>query len=139
MPATVIATLLLATGAVVLFGSWLFGAPAYHLDLPGTTWAVATIDGESLTAPLPLIAFSVNGNDANASLACGDVPLDWAWDSDGAALGFGFDERPDECLSTTAQDDALIDAILGVEEWSYQSDSEITLTGTNELRLGRVP
>ena len=130
----------LVLGAVVLFFAWLVGdVPAYRLDLPGTTWAVATIDGRPLPAPVPLIEFSSDGNSAMASMACGQVPLDWAWDSDGAALGFGYERLPDSCVSRTTQDDALLDAILGIEEWSYQSDDRITLIGTNELRLARAP
>ena len=117
----------LALGAIVLFFAWLVGdVPAYRLDLPGTTWAVATIDGRPLAAPLPLIEFSSDGNNAMVSLSCGEVPLDWAWDSDGAALGFGYERLPNSCVSRTTQDDALLDAIRrhrGVElpEWTTGS------------------
>ncbi len=132
--------LALVLGTGVLFVAWLVGdVPAYRLDLPGTTWAVAMIDGEPLTTPVPLIEFSSDGNHATVSLACGNVPLDWGWDSDGAALDLSFEERPDSCASTTTQDEAVLGAILGIEEWSYQSDTRITLIGTNELRLARAP
>jgi hypothetical protein len=130
----------LVLGAVALFFAWLIGdVPAYRLDLPGTTWAVAMIDGKPLTAPVPLIEFSSDGNHATASLACGNVPLDWGWDSDGAALDLYFEQRPYSCASTTTQDNAVLDAIVGIEEWSYQSDARITLIGTKELRLARAP
>ena len=136
----VVVSVALLLGVGVLFIAWLIGdVPAYRLDLPGTTWAVAMIDGEPLTTPVPLIEFSSDGNNATASLACGEVPLDWAWDSDGAGLGFGFERLPDSCVSTTTQDNALLDAILGIEEWSYQTDDRITLIGTHELRLARAP
>ena len=130
----------LMLGVLVLFVVWLIGdVPAYRLDLPGTTWAVAAIDGEPLATPVPLIEFSSDGNHATASLVCGNVPLEWGWDSDGAALDLYFEKRPDSCESTTTQDDALLNAILGIESWSYQSDNRITLIGANEIRLARAP
>ena len=135
----VVVSAALVLGTVVLFFAWLVGdVPAYRLDLPGTTWAVATIDGRALTAPVPLIEFSSDGNSAMVSMACGQVPLDWAWDSDGAALGFGDQRLPDSCASMATRDHAL-HAIRGIEEWSYQTDDRITLIGTNELRLARAP
>ena len=50
-----------------------------------------------------------------------------------------LEQRPDSCASTTTQDDALLDAIVGIEEWSYQTYDRITLIGTNGHRLARAP
>jgi hypothetical protein len=135
----VLVTVALGFGLVVLFLAWVLASvPAYRLDLFGTAWSVAAIDGVPLIEPLPVIAFSSDANHASVSLACGKVPLNWVWDSDGAGLSLWYEQRPDACMSTTAQDNAILRAILDLEEWSYQSDSMITLIGTNELRLARA-
>lgn len=121
--------------SVVLFAAGC--AAAHQLDLPNTTWQVTSLDDESLDAPTPSITFSRDGNSARLILACGEVDLIWAWDTDGSAIGFGAEDRDPGCVDPSASDAEVLDALTGAEEWSVQGDSDITIRGERVLRLTR--
>jgi hypothetical protein len=109
---------------------------AYQLDLPGTSWEIVSVADESLDLPRPF-AFSEDLDSARLTLDCGDVDLLWVWDSDGSAIGFGVEDRDPACADASASDAEVLDALTGAEEWSVQSDREITIRGEQVLRLTR--
>jgi META domain len=111
--------------------------PAYQLDLPGTRWSIVSRDGVQTEAPHPALRFGEQSNDATLSMACGQVPLDWIWDTDGSALSLTPRAIPASCASE--QDAAVLRAIRSVEEWKVQSDGRITLRGREQLVLERGP
>ena len=118
--------------AAVVVSVLLFAAgceAAYQLDLPGTTWQVTSLDDESLDAPTPSIAFSEDGNSARLALACGEVDLVWAWDTDGSAMGFSDEDRDPDCADPSASDAEVLEAFTGAEEWSVQGERDITIRG----------
>jgi META domain len=116
--------------------------PAYQLDLVGTQWSIQSIDGTSIDTPTAVLRFGSDrqaADDAVLSLACGDVPLAWVWDTDGSALSLLPGEAPETCRQGVAPgDSAVLDAIGGVESWSVQGHDQITLKGERELRLVRI-
>ena len=135
----VITTALIVPVALVGLVVWAWASePAHQLDLPGTRWAVVAVADEATGSAPPMLAFENDGNSASLALSCGIVRLGWAWDTDGAAQGFGIDAMPATCQANEASDQTVLDAILGVEEWSIQSDDRITLSGTTDLRLERA-
>jgi hypothetical protein len=129
---------LIHTGlALAAMSSLVLGcAAAFQVDLPGTTWSIVSID-QAAPAGAPSLTFDDNGNQATLSLDCGDIPLDWAWDTDGSAMAFGTDVIPDACQSPSAADAAVRDAVLGTDEWSVQGDTHVTLHGSHDVGLER--
>jgi hypothetical protein len=116
--------------------------PAYQVDLVGTQWSIQSIDGTPVETPTAVLHFGSDGqaaDDAVLSLACGDVPLAWVWDTDGSALNLLPGDSSETCREgVSAGDAAVLDAIGGVESWSVQGRDEITLKGERELHLSRV-
>lgn len=110
---------------------------AHQLDLPGTTWEIVSVADKGLAGPLPTIAFSEDGNSASLTLACGEMELGWAWDSDGSAISFGVKGRAPDCANLWGDDGEVLDAVLAAEEWSVQDDRHITIGGEDGVRLKR--
>lgn len=129
---------LIAAGMLLMAGC----EPAHQLDLPGTTWFVVSIDHTPAAGePLPAITFDVDGSDAVLRLACGDVPLDWAWDTDGAALDLSARDvtMPVACASASEQDAEVLAAIGEIVQWRVLDDNLIALSGpSREIGLQRV-
>src|SRR5262245_16734034 len=63
---------------------------AYRLDLPGSQWVIESVDGQSVSEPLPVVRFDEGGNSATVTVPCGEAWLGWAWDTDGSAISFGL-------------------------------------------------
>jgi hypothetical protein len=114
--------------------------PGQQLDLPGTTWTVASIDGTRLSGNAS-ISFDT-GNQTTIVLACRAVPLGYVWDTDGSALSFS--EPPKDVVpgcspAGTLQDALVLDAVSRVDSWRVETDDLIVLMGQHDLRLARAP
>jgi hypothetical protein len=124
-----------------VFG-WSQSTPAYMLDLDGTTWSASAIDNVPLIGPRPVLslkAYEVAVDTAEIALACGVVPLGWSYDTDGAGIQLWHESLPKGCESPSAQDAAVLKAITSIQSWSFQGDDNITLLGTYDIRLDRLP
>jgi hypothetical protein len=119
---------------VALLAYFVWDTPAYRLELEGTEWTVASVDGVRVADPRPVLSFS------NAAgfyrTPCGDLTLAYDMDTDGSALSV-WQPEGGVCESMTEAERAVMDAVLGAEEWSYQDDNHITLVGPHRVGLAR--
>jgi hypothetical protein len=136
----VVALGLLPVAAFLGFGVWGWASePAHQLDLPGTDWTFSQLGDDPAPAGPYALSFSEDANHATMVLACGSVPLWWAWDTDGAALNLGVDQPvPSPCQTPTGSDRSVLDAVVSTEGWRVDSDTRIRLDSTPPLTLERA-
>jgi hypothetical protein len=115
----------LAPVAVVAFFIW--DTPAYRLELNGTHWNVASIDGVAVDAPAPALSF---GDPGSYTTPCGEVPLAYDMDTDGAAISI-WEPSPNHCEEMTRAEHAILSAVTSADEWAYRADGHITLFGSH--------
>lgn len=131
---------------VVLFAAGgCSNVPAQQLQLYGTSWEVISI-GDTPLRPQMSISLHVgsttdfDGTPIRIRTGCRTLTLGAVWDSSGAAISFELSpalEAP--CAPDLAQTDrAFFAALAAVESWSVESDQEITLHGSQDLRLRRT-
>lgn len=124
-------------GGMALFFSAVADVPPYRFDLPGSVWRVASVDGSVLAEPMPRLALDEGAQAALLSFECGDVQLDWYWDSDGNGTGFQMTGRPADCPATDVEREVL-QLLTSSEEWrasGEQSMDIINALGTLSLEL----
>ncbi len=120
-----------ALGALWVY--WAFGDVApYQFDLPGSTWTVESVDGEELTQSRPRLELDDGGESATLKFECGDVPLDWHWDSDGNAIFFTHTGVSDpECPGGEVEREVFI-RLISTEEWRASGDRSIDIIGPGD-------
>lgn len=131
-----LALVLLLAGAAALV--WFLrgpATPAYEMELHGSRWVIASISGgPALEDPLPEIAFGQR-EDVTLRTGCRTLAGTFSLDTDGDYLVIWFDVPAD--ATCPEQEDALLDALRGVEHWSIVNDKQITFHGVSELTLRR--
>ena len=117
--------------------------PARQLDLTGTTWSVVAIDDRPVPQePATTIGFPDGNPDlVMVTTSCRAVALEYALDTDGAALGFAAPSTsPEGCSRVEARlDSDLIFALAGVESWKVNTDDQIEMLGLHRIELKRLP
>jgi heat shock protein HslJ len=110
------------------------------MDLSGTEWTVVAIDGSPITGKAD-VAFSDDGLTASIQTACRTATTEYAWDTDGAALGIGpISLAPDTCTGEEARQDGQITKVLQtVESWRVIDQHHIDLLGAHQITLARPP
>lgn len=128
------ALLLVVGGSVVagLYSNVVGDVPPYHFRLPGSTWAVESVDGVAVGEPAPRLVLNEDADTATLVLACGQLPLDWFWDSDGNGVGFTALRRETACPGTL-RDTALLAALTSTEEWRVAGDRAIDVAANQSI------
>jgi hypothetical protein len=113
-----------------LYSSVVGDVPPYHFRLPGSTWAVESVDGVAVGAPAPRLVLDEDADTATLVLGCGELPLDWYWDSDGNGVGFTAPIREAACRGTPGEA-SLLAALTSTEEWRVAGDQAINVIGNH--------
>jgi heat shock protein HslJ len=106
--------------------------PPTRPELPGTSWTLLDLAGDTLTVPAPTIAF---GADGTISGSGGCNTFNGTYTIDGSAISFGplATTRmacPDDVM---AVEDAYLLALDGAASWSIGDDGRLVLDGATVL------
>ena len=105
------------------------------MGLPGTEWAVESIDGQRVANEMSLV-FSDRGG-STVVTPCRTEPLGFTMNTDGSSIEFDLPETPaGACDDVSAREDsALFEALAATENWTVLNDAEIELRGPPVVRL----
>jgi hypothetical protein len=128
--------LLLAAVPIVAFVGWYIAASRLWerapspTDVINRTWLVTTAG----TGAPPRITITFDESTIEASSPCGTSTTDWAYDSDGNAVGFGLLNFPGSCSASERQAvTGFAQDLIQVDGW-FMDGNSITLRSANETR-----
>lgn len=133
---------LIAAGMVLASCVYLEPLPGSQVTLEGTSWSLASIDGQEDHTGSSLRVSFLSLDDAVIETSCQSIRSGLIIDTDGSGLGFmePIIRTPRPCAAAQAGAGAeVIDAILRTGEWTVVSPDVIELIGDQRLRLRREP
>lgn len=104
--------------------------PFDQVALIPSTWEIVRVSTTDLVgATLPVLTIG-RSNSARVALACGEIDLRYASETDGAALTFAEQRVAAACDPPAERQDAVIRAaITSVQAWRVVSETAIELLG----------
>jgi hypothetical protein len=115
--------------------------PGHQVTLTGSRWSVVVVDDEPFdTAHRPVVRFSDSAEKVTITTECRSAMLDYAMDTDGAALSFAPPSvEPSGCdQQARLRDSELFAALAANEAWSVGNENEITFHGPPIVQLQRL-
>jgi hypothetical protein len=110
--------------------------PVQEIDLTGTTWRLATIDGRPVeTSAAPSIAFDSLDRATLRLGTCFWAQAGVIVDTDGHGLGFlePIIYSPDPCPEVTEEGRSNVETVLHTGSWSVLDERTIELVGDYRL------
>jgi META domain len=121
--------------AVLLLGGT--KTPAHDVELSGSSWVVAEIDGKAVNGSTS-VAFQSPDERVTLDTGCRTLVLSYFLDTDSPGIGFRVNDSAAACASDRASvDELIVQAFTTTTEWSVQSQQQVTMTGQHTMILRR--
>jgi heat shock protein HslJ len=132
-------TWLLVMALALSIGSCSLTSPGRSMSLVGTTWNVVEIGTEAVSLARPPQISFLDSINTSIWTGCRTETAEYALDTDGEALSFEvLAPSPDKaCGPAAAVEEAFLDALASVEQWSIENPNRIRFIGLQEIVLRR--